>query len=197
VSSRFLASIFVVGFAVALTSASDGAAQNQKQFPNTRKLGRATVEYRDDVIKTVATYDHSQRHHDSEWLFIDVAVSTIERMKFTRESFALATPSGQTIVLASQRQFAADFPQLRVFLEQSETWLRPANYYFLEKHDDAMKFFVFPGKGISFDEFEVDRLHVADGLLLFESPTGSWESGTHSLVIGRDRVLAEVPIDLE
>ena len=44
----------------------------EQGFPNTKRLGRAIVQYRDKQgLQVVLSYEYSQRHHDSTWLLID------------------------------------------------------------------------------------------------------------------------------
>ena len=87
-----------------------GAAQAQNEdelFPNTKSLGRAAVEYRDDAIQAVAAYYYSHREHGSLWLLIEVALSTEERMSLSRQAFRLVSPDGREVAVAEQRRFAA------------------------------------------------------------------------------------------
>src|SRR3954471_969967 len=87
--------------------------QEQPSFPHTQPRGRATVEYRDDVIQVVASYDYSQRNHALRWVLIDLALwTTSRRMILERDNLTLQTPSGSRMMLAAHRRFLEDSPQV-------------------------------------------------------------------------------------
>ena len=48
-------------------------------FPHTKSFGRATIEFQDDTVQTVAIYDYSQRNHDGAWLLVQTGVAVHER----------------------------------------------------------------------------------------------------------------------
>src|SRR5712671_605937 len=66
----------------------------EQSFPHTKQRGRATVEYKDDILQVVASYDYSQRNHESPWLLVDLAAWTERRLILDRDNITLVTPSG-------------------------------------------------------------------------------------------------------
>src|SRR3954465_14258502 len=100
----------VAGAAVVVVTLAMGTAAGARQdfSPANHDRGRAAVEYRDQDAHIVAAYYYSQRHHDSRWLVIDAVLSTEKRSLVPREAFALRTPGGREIPLATQRRVGED-----------------------------------------------------------------------------------------
>ena len=191
-----LATSVVVG--VALVGTMPMVAQNEF-FPNTREKGRAAVEFKDGEIKVVAAYYYSQRHHDSRWLLIEVALSTTDRMVIHRNNITLVTAGGREVRLANQQRFGQDAPRVSLVMQNAAITRHPVAEYFAQRRSHQnMRFFTFPpGMGIVGDEYVIDDYGVASGDLFFESPTGSWDPGTYSLVIQHKTGRAALPIELE
>ena len=184
---------------VALTLTLAGTAQAQNElFPHTKDQGRAAIEYKDEEIHVVAAYYHSQFNHDSRWLLIEAAVSTEERMTIHRDSIRLITPDGVEVTLATQERFGRDIARVRLLVQQASMTRHGVRSYFNRRGQSAdFRFFRLPGGPVVFDDFVVDKFRVAGGDLFFESPTGTWEDGTYTLVIEHEGVRAAVPIELE
>jgi hypothetical protein len=166
-------------------------------FANTKRRGKAVVEYRDAEIHVVAAYYYSQQNHDSRWLLIEAAMSTTRNLTIDRESITLATPAGRTITLAAQERFAADVNRVTTLLQNAAVSRHNLLAYFSQRSGrEAMRLFAVHG-GTVLTNFVTDVHHVAVGDLFFESPTGRWDRGTHSLVIERAGARAVLPIELE
>jgi len=180
---------------LAVAAVSD--AQDER-FPNTKSLGRAAVEYRDDTIHLVAAFYYSQQSHDSRWLLIEAAVSTEERMSMSRAAFRLITPDGEEIVLAEQAQFSRDSNRTRPLLQNARTTRHAVESYIRRRNfTEPLRFFTVPFGPVVQDEFVVDKDRVVHGDLFFIAPTGLWEDGTYSLIVEQNGVRAAVPIILE
>jgi len=187
----------LLGVALALTLAATAQAQLEL-FPNTKELGGAAIQYKDDAIHVVAAYYYSQRNHDSRWLLIEAAVSTEERMTIHRDSIRLITPDGVEVTLAAQARFARDIQRTRLLVQNATPTRHGIGSYFNRRNQsENFRFFLFPSDPIVSDDFIVDSFRVVWGDLFFESPTGSWESGTYTLAIEHEGGRAEVPIELE
>ena len=184
---------------VVLTLTVAGSAQAQNElFPYTKDWGRAAVQYKDDAIHLVAAYYYSQRNHDSRWLLIEAAVSTEARMTIHRDAIQLITPDGVEITLAAQERFARDIRRVRPLVQNATATRHGVRSYFNRRGwSENFRFFSLPWGPIVYDDFVVDSFRVAWGDLFFESPTGSWGDGIHSLVIQHEGARAAVPIDLE
>src|SRR4051812_36153311 len=185
--------------ALALTLLAATSVRAQHDFsPANRDRGRAAVEYRDNDAHIVAAYYYSQRHHDSRWIVIDVALSTTERSVLPRSAFALRTPGGREIPLATQQRVGEDTVNVQKLIQNASVEGHDLLTYFTQRdHTYSMKFFTFPFGGVVHDDFTVDRNEVAAGPLFFESPNGAWEKGTYALIVRHPKGVAELPIRLE
>ena len=184
---------------LALTSLAGLQAQTPRElFPNTTDQGRAAIEFDDDQLQVVAAYYHSQRHHDSRWLLIEIAVSAHQATRISRESITLITPDGRPVRVASQSAFTRDLPSVRSLLIRAKTTRHGITGYFRNPRLRNFRFFALPFQGVAYSVFDVDTWQTAWGDLFFASPTGAWEAGTYSLVVeGTENARAMLPIDLE
>ena len=174
-------------------------AQEQPSFPHTKPRGRATIEYKDDAIQVVASYDYSQRNHALRWVLIDLALwTTSRRMILERDNVTLQTPSGSRMMLADQRRFLEDSSQV-IFVRQNATiWRRQLNGYLSPLAPlERLQFLALPGEGLAVDTALLDKDRVTIGEVFFEMPSGEWETGTYALVINHPLAHARLPITLE
>jgi hypothetical protein len=184
--------------AILLAAALSSGAQLAQSFPHTNKNGRATVEYRHEGLTVVANYDYSQRNHDRPWLLIDVALGSNTRFVLHRSNFALVTPAGQTIRLASQPQGEADPNGINTLIQNAKIHRQNLDGYFPQRSTrESIRFFSLPFSRSISDEAVVDNDRVTMGPLLFRSLDGGWPEGTYRLVLDNERAKAELPISLQ
>lgn len=180
--------------------ANPGLAQDDSNalFPNTRDHGSAVVEHEDDALQAVVAYNYSQRHHDSRWLLIQLAMTASSHMRIDREDIFLRDPDGREIPLPPHEVYRQDRRRV-VTLRQNSSLMRHDILSYINRPAESspFRFLVEPGHGIRDRFFEVDRWRVAWGDLYFASPTDAWDAGTYSLVInGEDGTQAVLPIKL-
>ena len=184
--------------AILLAAALSTSAQTGQAFPHTNKYGRATIEYRHQGLGVVANYDYSQKNHSGPWLLIDVALGSAQRFVLHRTNFKLVTPDGQTIPLASQQQGQADTENINLLIQNAKIHRHDLASYFPQRNShEPFNFFSLPFVRSISDEAIVDNDRVAQGPLLFKSPTGSWKEGTLRLVLTNEKAKAELPITLQ
>ncbi len=191
-----LATVLIVA-GLLLGSVSQAAAQEDNFFANTKKQGRAAVEYRDAEIHVVAAYYYSQNHHDSRWLLIQVAMSTTRNLTFDRKDITIVAPGGRTVELSSQEQFAADVNRVKTLVQNAAVTRHNTLSYFNERsRPERMRLFAL-NSGPVLTNFVTDEHHVAVGDFYFASPTGRWDAGVYSLIIEKDGARAVLPIELQ
>ena len=175
------------------------AQTTRELFPHTSDRGRAAVEYEDDALQVVAAYYHSQRNHDSRWLLIEIAVSSVAPMRIRREDISLVTPDGRVVPVASQRTFSQDRERTRELHLSAASTRHPVGGYFRGERAKPFRWFALMIQGgIVSNVFDVDQHRVLLGDLYFASPTGAWEEGTYSLMVqGAGDARAVLPIDLD
>jgi len=171
----------------------------EQGFPNTKRLGRAIVQYRDKQgLQVVLSYEYSQRHHDSTWLLIDFGARSEQRLVLDREHFKLVSQSGDWFPVASQRHFLDGSPQIQLLRQNASVWRRDLGSYFgaLELRE-RLKFFALPGEGVIITGALLDKDRNTFGELYFEMPRGSWERGEYALLIEHPQARVKLPISLE
>lgn len=195
-AAAFRFAAFVIATGLVSGNAREAAAQEDNYFPNTKRQGKAVVEYRDAEIHVVAAYVYSQQNHASRWLLIQSAMSTTRNMTIDRTNITLVTPGGRRVVtLASQERFAQDVNRVKTLVQNASVTRHNVLSYFNQRSGrEQMRLFAL-NSGPVLTNFVTDEHHVAVGDLYFESPTGSWEAGVHSLVIEKDGARA-LPIEL-
>lgn len=185
--------------ALALCLAVAPVARTQpREFAHIRELGGALVEYNDGATQAVAAYYHSQRHHDSTWLLIEVGMMSRRAFVVGRDQVQLTTPSGQVLPLASQRDWGDDAARARALMQQAQPSRHQVRSYFRDVNGtEALRFFTHPATGGTvLDSSQAGPEQVLLGDLLFESPTGAWDRGTYALVIHRPDGVVRLPIEL-
>ena len=183
--------------AVTLLLAGPAATLAQDGFPNTKELGRAATEYRDDALHLVAAYYHSQLEHDNRWLLIEAAFTTEELSTVPRTAFRLVMPDGVEVPLAEQRHFSADHPRVRQLLQNASLTRHDVVSYFNRRgRVEQFQFFTVPSGQTVHVDVQADQFRVAAGDLFFEAPTGAWAEGLYTLILEHEDLRAAVPIEL-
>jgi hypothetical protein len=187
--------------AVLVSSAALSAAQrpaDDDAFPRTKSYGRATVQYRDEMVQAVAIYDYSQRNHNQAWLLVQFGVALYQRAVVRRDSFQIVMPGGRAVPLATQEQFLDDGARIRQLRQNARIFHRQLLTYFPKSATgDIMRWVALPGDGIVRESLIPSEHGVAIGDLYFKSPTLRWEKGTHRLVFEHEKGHAELPIRLD
>lgn len=187
--------------AVLVSSTALSAAQrpaDDDAFPRTKSFGRATIQYRDDMVQAVAIYDYSQRNHNQAWLLVQFGVALYQRAVVRRDSFQIVMPGGRAVPLATQEQFLDDGARIRQLRQNARIYQRQLLTYFPKSATgDIMRWVALPGDGIVRESLIPSEHGVAIGDLYFKSPTLRWESGTHRLVFDHEKGHAELPIRLD
>ena len=94
------------------------------------QLGHAIVEFRSADVKAVAAYEYSRRNHSGEWLLVELAIQSKDRIAIERDQISLLTPGERMIPLASQQEFLDGHLMLNGLLQNASVWRRPLDSYF-------------------------------------------------------------------
>ena len=187
----------VAAFVVGMVALADAQRAQPREFSRVKQLGAALVEYHDGLTQVVAAYYHSQRHHDTPWLLIEVGVSSPQALVLRRDLVRLVSPSGQAVPLAAQTRWGADSARARGLLQQARITRHQVGTYFRGRGGQRLRFFGRPEQGQTvIDVAQIAPEEVLLGDLLFESPTGAWERGIYALEIEHEGGRAALPIEL-
>src|SRR6266576_3932634 len=142
-----VAAAFAVG--VFFSGVHTGTEQKEFGFPHTKRLGKATVQFRDSRLQVVLNYEYSQRSHNSAWLLVDFGARAEKRLVLDREHFKLVSETGEWFPVASQRHFLDSAPQIQSLRQNAAVWRRGLGSYFgALDYRDQLKFFALPGEGV-------------------------------------------------
>jgi hypothetical protein len=189
---------FVVAGLAALRLASPGAA-DVDGGPNTARLGRTVMRWRDQTVQVVVGYRHAQAHLDRKWLLLDTYLTAWSNkpVEIWREDVSLQTPDGTRLALPTQRRMAEGVPDLRRMLHEARIQRDPLGGYFPGAvREERLGFFAIPGEDIVFDKVTVNSQTLAWGDVFFESPKSRWDSGIYTLVIENRDVHVRLPLTL-
>src|SRR5688572_26215421 len=115
---------------LALTAAIAGASGAVFAQGRVKPHGRSTIEFSNDGTRAVASYEYSQKNHDSAWLLLDFAVQTLPPTVYRREQFTLITPDERRIPLASHEQYLGERSDLTRLFQNASSVRRPLGSYF-------------------------------------------------------------------
>jgi len=159
---------------------------------------RNAVEYKSDRLQVIAAHYYFRGAHDPRWLLIDLGLRVLSGRPVTvaRRDLSIVGPEGFRIELASQREYRRARAELLPLHVQLHTRTRSIRNHFtvgcLSHH---FRFFV--DSGIRQSVVYAHRTgKCVRGDLYFASPTGVWNPGTYTLVIGGDTDV-RLPIEIE
>ena len=159
---------------------------------------RNAVEYKSDRLQVIAAHYYFRGAHDPRWLLIDLGVRVLSGRPVTvaRRDISIVRPDGVQIELASQREYRRTRAELLPLHIQLHTRTRSISAHFvIGCRDHSFRFFV--DSGIRQTEVYANRIGpCVRGDLFFASPTGAWQRGTYTLVIGGDTDV-RLPIEIE
>ncbi len=159
---------------------------------------RNAVEYKSDRLQVIAAHYYFRGAHDPRWLLIDLGVRVLSGRPVTvaRRDISIVRPDGVQIELASQREYRRARAELLPLHIQLHTRTRSISAHFaIGCRGHSFRFFV--DSGIRQTEVYANRIGpCVRGDLFFASPTGAWQRGTYTLVIGGDTDV-RLPIEIE
>jgi hypothetical protein len=190
--------LVALGVGIVLGAARTNAERQDAGFPNTKRLGRATVEFRDPQLHVVLNYEYSQRNHDAAWLLVDFGARSERRLVLDREHFKLVSQSGEWFPVASQRHFVDAAKQIQALRQNASVWRRDLGSYLGALNlRERLKFFALPGEGVVITGALLDKDRNTFGELYFEMPRGAWDEGDYALLIEHPRARIKLPISLD
>ena len=164
------------------------------------QVARNVVEYESDRLHIVAAQHYSWGDHDPRWLLIDVGIRVLSGRPLTvaRRDFSIVRPDGVEVPLTSQRDYRrARSELLPLHLQLHTLAVDPVRGYFPGGRCPAHRFRFFVDSGIRQSVVYAHRIGpCVRGDLFFASPTGAWESGTYTLVIGGETDV-RLPIEIQ
>ena len=162
---------------------------NLEDFPNTgfpdADRGPYIVVYDDGDFMASASYQYSQRNHDSPWLVVTLRIVRSERvwrnLEIRREDIVLVRPDGIEVPPATQREHRHDPEGLQRLLNERVHWPERLRFNFPLERTRGGYYFLQQALQVRRGDMFVSRNDV-----FFVSPDASWEAGVHALVVTID-----------
>jgi hypothetical protein len=186
---------FVVVAVISLVGCSSAKPTDD---PGVDRMGKYILMNKGPEVEVVVGYRHAQNSLGSEWLLLEIAMTSPvgQTARVLRENVAVRTPAGATIPLATQREFTEDYGTLQPFLRSADVVRDPMDYWPPRKDTCAIRFFVEPGTGVSFDEVTVNDWRACQGRFLFKIP-GGVQAGRYVLTIDLEESEIRIPFTFE
>ena len=162
------------------------------------RVDRDTVEYRDDRVHVVAKHYYFQGAHDPRWLLIDVGVDVISggALTIARDDISIVLPNGVELPLTSQREYRRARAELLPMRLGLRTHPNMVGDQFPGGTCGHQNLWFFVDSGIGRTVVDTSPMSgCLRGDLFFASPTGTWDSGAYTLVIGGDTNV-RLPIEI-
>src|SRR5262245_14651150 len=198
VAGRALALAALLGSAAAPGSAQTDVKKPQPTVPEVFTLmGQyVRVAYNNEGFVTMG-YRVAQQSVGQEWVLLEVGVTVRTDKNYTlkREHFTLKTPDGNTIALATQKEYA-QAGYLRALNQRAKVVRDSINYFPVDAtRANPITFFANvgnPGSQLAFDQVELSKDRASLGRLFFHVP-GGIKVGQHWLIVHFSESEVQVP----
>ncbi|MFV2072599.1 MAG: hypothetical protein ACC742_08105, partial [Thermoanaerobaculales bacterium] len=161
----------VVGVAIVYSGCS---SSEPTDTPGVERLGEFILRQQGPELWTVLGYRFAASTLGDEWLILEVGLSSPngQNSRVEREGVSVRTPSGETIPLATQAEFAEAYGVLRSTLRQADVNRDPLDYFPPNRIECGINFFAAPGEAIVFDQVTLNDQRGCYGRLFFKVPGG-------------------------
>lgn len=193
-----LKKISTLGLAMAAVVAFVGCSSTTKtEDPGIDRVGKYIVMNKSSQAEVAVGYRYAQKAMGSEWLVLEIAATSPpkETAVMRREKISVTTPAGETVLLATQREFNEAYGSLQSIMQAADVARDPMNYWPPRKTICEIRFFQEPGTSVSFDEVSVNDFRACEGRFLFDIP-GGVQAGRYVLTMDLDKSTVEIPITL-
>jgi len=163
--------------------------------PGVDRVGKFLLMNKGPQSEVVVGYRFAQQSLGSEWLLLEVAMTSPPNQTavMKRENVSVKTPAGETVSLATQSEFNEAYGTIQSMLQAADVVRDPMDYWPPRKSTCAIRFFVEPGTGVSFDEVTVNDFRSCQGRFLFNIP-GGVQADRYVLTMDLDKSKVEIPI---
>ncbi len=188
--------ISTIGLAAAVVVVLVGCSSaTPTEDPGIDRVGKYVVMNKGSQAEVAVGYRYAQQNLGSEWLVLEVAATSPPKQTavMRRDKVSVQTPAGETVLLATQREFNEAYGALQSVLRAADVVRDPMEYWPPRKSTCAIRFFVEPGSGVSFDEVTVNDFRACQGRFLFNIP-GGVQAGRYVLTLDLDKSEMEIPI---
>jgi hypothetical protein len=193
-SQAVVAAMVVLGLALTITGCSTATPTDT---PGVDRMGQYVLRQFGPELWTLLGYRFANSQLGDEWMILEVGLSSPngQSAKVTREDVFLLSPSGNRIPIATQKQFNEVWGSLRPVIQKANVNRDPLEYFPPSREECAIRFFVAPGQGVSFDEVTVNDRRGCFGRLYIDVP-GGIQAGRWVLGIDLEESEIRIPFEL-
>jgi hypothetical protein len=187
----FIAAVAAIVLTIGCSSATP------TDTPGVDRMGQYILRQYGPELWTVLAYRFANTQIGEEWMFLEVALSAPSGQvaTVTRETVFLRTPNGDRISLPSQSRFNEAYGSLQSTIARANINRDPLDYFPPDREECALRFFVTPAGGVSFDEVVVNQFRGCFGRLYFNVP-GGVQPGRWTFGIDLPESEIRIPFDL-
>jgi hypothetical protein len=162
-----------------------------------QRVGAYVQRHSGPQLDAVIGYRYAATHLGDEWLILDLAVrgQLGATGRIERTNVFVIAPNGTRIPLATQRELANAYSELRPVLRQVAIGADPVDTFPASLERTPLQLFVEPGRGITFDTITLNDRRVAAGRIFFRVP-GGVQAGPWTFVIELEESEVRVPFEL-
>ncbi len=171
------------GVAVAVLGALFGtAAWAETRASQVSDAGTTIAVYQGPRIQVAVSDRYARYYPGGQWLLLDTEMSaTGGPISIPRSAFAVRTPGGEVIPLATQQEFERGYPELVSPIWQAN-FFKERLGYFLPERPRELHLFRLHGVGWVWPAAVLDPFHNCYGRLFFHIPNGV-QKGRYELLI--------------
>ena len=148
-------------------------------------------------IEVLLSYRFAAENTGEEWLLLETMMTGSLRRatEVRRENIFVQTPSGERIPLPTQKEFAAEYGELRALVRRFEIATQPLSVFSRDRSRCRLPFLVVPGRGTTADRTWLSDRDICVGPLFFPVP-GGVQPGRWVLGIDFEEARMRIPFDL-
>jgi hypothetical protein len=165
--------------------------------PGVEQLGLYVLRQEGPEVDAVLGYKFAAQNPGSEWLIIEVALSSPNRASadIARDKVFVRTPAGERVPLATQSEFGEDYAGLRPTIKKADIAADPLDYFPPNRRPCQLQLFTAPGAGVVFDKLSLNDRRACSGRIYFKVP-GGVQSGRWTLGIDLEESTVRIPFTI-
>ncbi|MDD5564367.1 MAG: hypothetical protein PHQ91_11695 [Thermoanaerobaculaceae bacterium] len=154
--------------------------------------GSTIAVYQGPRIQVAISDQYAHYHPEGRWLLLDTEMNAVGGpINIPRSAFAVRTPGGDVVPLASQQAFEKGYPELASPIRQADFFEEHLAYFLPERHR-ALNLFRIHGVGWVWPSAVLDPFHNCYGRLFFQLPNGV-QKGRYELLIQLEKNEVVIP----
>ncbi len=159
------------------------------------QVGATAIVYRGPQVDLALSYRFAKLNPTGDWLLLDTSMAAAsEPIEVPRIAFAVRTPTGEVVPLASQKSLGNDYGHLASAIARANVTREPLGYL-IPRRVRSLGLFAEYGPGLAFPSVWLDSWHNTYGRLFFRLPDGV-QKGNYELLINLPESKVVIPFTI-